>query len=158
QIDWAIWACFIASILPLVFLLPLILSASKLSSDFWAQPHWSQVEEFYRNILVDFGPLFIGSLVVGTIAACVLTVKQDRQLSAPEPSFLAREIGAILGLTALPLFGVLLAELVTNAFTDRYVLPAVLGISVLLAQVMYKLLGPRYQSAVAITLFLLAYL
>ena len=155
HIDFTIWICFAASVLPLFFVMQLILSAGKISGVFWAQPHWGDVEGFYRNLLSSSTPPIVASLIIAIFAPRFLTRRQ--QLVAPQTTFPDHEMGAILGFIALPLFGVLFAELVTKAFADRYVLSAVLGMSVLFAQVMYKLLGGRVQITAGIALFLLAY-
>ena len=158
RIDFSIWACFAASVLPLLFVLQFILNAAKHLGVFWAQPHWSDLERFYVDLLALSIPPIVASLTIAILAPRFLTFGRGEELPAPEPAFPDHEIGAIFGFLALPLCGVLLAEFVTKAFTDRYVLPSVLGISVLFTQAMYKLLGSRFQIAMGIALLLLTYL
>jgi hypothetical protein len=157
QIDFAIWVCFAASVLPLFFVIQLILSAGRVSGEFWAQPQWGAVEGFYKNLLFNSAAPVVASLTIAIFAPRLLVWRQREELPAPERTFPDHEMGAILGFIALPLFGVLFAKFVTEAFADRYVLPAVLGMSVLFAQVMYKLLWTRFQITVGITLLLLGY-
>jgi hypothetical protein len=64
---------------------------------------------------------------------------------------------SIIGFIALPLAGVLLAKLVTDAFTDRYVLAAVVGLSILFAQAMHKMLRGEFRVAAMVAPFLLAW-
>ena len=158
RIDFAIWVCFAASLLPLLFVLQFILKASKLLGVFWAQPNWSDLERFYVDLLALSVPPIVASFAIAILAPRFLTFGRGEELPASEPAFLDHEIGAIFGFLALPVFGVLLAEFVTKAFTDRYVLPAALGMSILFTQAMYKLLGSRFQFATGIALLLLIYL
>lgn len=157
RIDFAIWACFAASILALLFALPLILIATKQAGVFWAQPHWGHGTAFYKDILANSIPAVVMTLTIAIIFADFLTFGRGKQLNTTESRFPDHELGAILGFIALPLFTVFLAMLVTKAFDDRYALPAVLGLSVLFAQAMHKLLGDRHQVATAIALILLIF-
>ena len=158
RIDFAIWACLAASVLPLFFVLPLIQTAARLAGVFWAQPHWGDAIKFYRQLLFISLPPLIASLTIAVVVPRFLTFGRGEELPTPKPTFPDHEITAILGFLALPLCGVLLAEFVTKAFTDRYVLSAVLGISVIFAQTMNKLLQGRFQIATGISVLLLAYL
>jgi hypothetical protein len=154
RVDLGIWACFAASPLPLAFATPFILSGVKLVGTFWGQPHWSDVGHFYIDLLANSAPLIVASLLIAIVVPYFL---QSQEPSTLEQNFPSHEIGAVLGLIALPFFAVLLAKFVTKAFTDRYVLSAVLGISVLFAQAMHKLLGSRFRIATGIALLFLAY-
>lgn len=156
RIDFAIWACFATSVLPLLFVLQLVLEAAKLAGTFWAPPRWGEAARFYIDLLAISVPPLIASLAIAIVAPRFMTFGREG-LPAVQPNFPDHELGAIFGFLALPICGVLLAEFVTKAFTARYVLSGVIGISVLFAQAMHKLLAGRFQIAMGIALLLLAY-
>jgi hypothetical protein len=156
--DFIIWACFTASLLPLLFVPQLILSTAKNVGAFWAPPHWSNLGGFYNHLLDKTGAPVVAVLVTAMTIPRFLTLGRGEELQARKGDFSSDEIAAILGFIALPLFGLLLAEFVTKAFTDRYVLSAVLGISILFVQALHRLLGERVHIAIGIALLLLAYL
>ena len=156
RIDIAIWICFAASILPFLFALRLILNAVQLSGVFWAQPHWSDAVNFFASLNLSVPPL-IAALTIAIIAPRFFKSKQDGGPPAREAAFLNYEVGAILGFVSLPVWGLLLAEFITKAFVDRYVLSTVLGISLIVTDAIHKLLGGRFGIAVAIAVLLVAY-
>jgi hypothetical protein len=157
RIDVAILACFAASLLPLFIVLQLILIALKLVGVFWAQPHWDDVERFYIHLLAPSSPALVAALSIAIMMSGSLRFGRGKEQPTAEPKFPNREIAAILGFVAMPLFGVLLGKLVTNAFVDRYVLSAVLGISILFAQATYKLFRGQFRLALGFALLLLVY-
>jgi hypothetical protein len=158
HIDFAIWGCFAAAALPLAFCVPLMLNAAKLSSGFYAQPHWHHVSNFYHILLTqtEFQLVVVVSIMVVANRFAVLASRIDP--AAPNASFPGHELAAAIGFIALPFIGFLLGKFVTRAFNDRYVLAAVVGVSILFAQASHKMLDGRRWSAGIIGLFFLAFI
>ena len=131
RIDFWIWSCFAGSTLPLFLMLPLILSGAKRSAGFWAQPDWADVALFYKNLMTTTAAPVIAAVTLGVVASRFLRQAPAMDPHSSDATFPAHELGAVIGFIALPFVGVLLAKLVTNAFTDRYVLAAAVVLSVL---------------------------
>ena len=157
RIDFGIWSCFVGSTLPLLLMLPLILSGAKLSGNFWAQPHWTDIASFYQNLIAAGIPSLVAVVTVGVVASRFWRPVPATNSFNADAAFPSHEQGAIIGFIALPLAGVLLAKLVTHAFTDRYVLAAVVGLSILFAQAMHKMLRGEFRVAAMVAPLLLAW-
>lgn len=129
EIDWLVLASFGGALIPLLAFAPLIAEAKDYSTTFWAQPTWNAAVRFYPDSLMD-RPL---GVAVGVFAAIVAwrargsLRRSDRRLARPH------ELVALVTLALLPVFGVALGKAVTGAYTDRYVLSAIIGIAILLA-------------------------
>jgi hypothetical protein len=128
-----------AGLLPLAFLRPLMSNAKALSRNFWSPPT--------PDLLILFFPWLLERLVPGLVAAAVLYVLWSEVLLSrpgyrPEPpraAFHTDELVAAVGFVALPGFALVLALTVTHAFVNRYSLPAIIGVSVLLAALTSRL-------------------
>jgi hypothetical protein len=132
RIDVWIWASLILGLLPLVLLFRLINAAREYSSHFWAKPHWSMAFNFYRDLLTPAILMFVGMLLI--LAWCLRGGSPKISPPADEDSGLrAHESAAVFGFLLIPLVGIVLAKVVTGAFADRYVMPAVIGVSVVIA-------------------------
>jgi hypothetical protein len=132
EIDWLVLASFGGGLLPLVAFAPLIAEAKDYSTTFWAQPTWHAAIRFYPDSLMDRA---LG-VVVGVFAAIVALVAW-RARGSPRRSGRrlppTHELAALVTLALLPVFGVALGKAVTGAYTDRYVVSAIIGITILLA-------------------------
>ena len=94
------------------------------------------ITQSYRSLFVDYthtSPLTQRlaaiAFVLCALALIAAIIKHRRQLPFPESVF-------ILTLAALPFFGFLLARFVTHSIEVRYVLGAIIGITILLAVVL----------------------
>ena len=132
RIDWLVLGSFCGALIPLVAFSSLIAEAKDYSTSFWAQPTWHAAIRFYPDSLMD-RPL---GVVLALFAAIVVYVvwrswraRRHAGLSLP-PS---HELAALTTLVLLPFFGVALGKLVTGAYTERYVLAAIVGITILIA-------------------------
>jgi 4-amino-4-deoxy-L-arabinose transferase-like glycosyltransferase len=132
RIDWLVLGSFCGALVPLLAFSSLIAEAKDYSTSFWAQPTWHAAIRFYPDSLMD-RPL---GVVLVVFAAIVMVVgwrswntRRRARLSLP-PS---HELAALVTLVLLPFFGVALGKLVTGAYTDRYVLSALVGIAILIA-------------------------
>ena len=132
RIDWLVLGSFGGALLPLLAFAPLIAEASGYSTTFWARPRWNKAIGFYRDSLID-RPLALLLAVFTGIGVFIAwrTWRSRRRDGLRLPP--AHEVAALVTLILLPFFGVALGKLVTDAFTARYVLSAILGITILLA-------------------------
>jgi hypothetical protein len=134
--------------------LPLIQSSRGLSVTFWAKPRWFFMASFYQNLLALTASgaifLFVGVLLLLTIYAIVCS----SVAAAPRPRAVSRipayELVAALGYLAIPGLAVLLAKLVTGAFTDRYAIAAVLGLAMIIPWGAYVILDRRATMGIAL--------
>ncbi len=129
-----LWTCIalLAGVVPLAFFWPLIKAARRYSSHFWARPHWTTPIDFYRELL---SPAALVLFAIPIVLALYLMVRSSEN-SVQEYSHYSlapHEFGAVFGLILVPIFGVVVAKTVTGAFTQRYALSAVMGVSILLA-------------------------
>jgi hypothetical protein len=122
-------------------------SARAYSSRFWAKVELARLFDSYTTLAKDsVVPLFaiLVFLLIDSrrAAARPLAASTTASASAPLPPAPGdsrvdvpwHEVIAALGFLALPLVGLLLAQLATGgAFTTRYTLPSVIGASLLLA-------------------------
>jgi hypothetical protein len=143
RVDSAVIAALCAPVIPLAVSLPLIEGARKYAHEFWTSFDLSSAPEFYvvllragvfsSSRLPEWLALGFTAVVLGGAAVIVLR----RPVAWPG------EVAAALGFIALPLAAVLVGELVTGAYTERYVLPAVLGPAILIPLALYRLAGGR---------------
>jgi Dolichyl-phosphate-mannose-protein mannosyltransferase len=132
RIDWPVLGSFCGALIPLLAFAPLIAKAKDYSTTFWAQPTWHAAIRFYPDSLMDRA---LGA-VVAIIAAIVILVlwrTWGSRRDIGERLLPSHELAALVTLALLPLFGVALGKLVTGAYTERYVLSAIVGIAILLA-------------------------
>ena len=132
--DWAMW---IALLSPAVIAIPIYIPllrvyGSQANGTGYARvfaADWSQVTKFYLFLLTPW-------LLIGLVAVVLLAI--DRIRSAPDTMGPSRwngsmlsEIGLVVGLIALPVFGVVLGKLVHGPFFARYFLSSTIGICAL---------------------------
>lgn len=154
RLDLAIWLAFCLATIPLWAFLPLIQAGRKLTTTFWAKPRWRDMIGFYHNVLSPAAVPFLAIILILAIYAIVRSsAATERKLTtvAPPPR---HEVVAAIGYLAIPGIAVVLAKFVTGAFTDRYALPAVLGLALILPWGAYHLLDRRATMGVVLALLL----
>lgn len=133
RIDLPVWlALGVGLIGPLAVFYPLIKQSHTYSTIFWSQPQWPQLQLFYSTLLTPSTLPIAASVMLSAI----FVSGRCREVPAPsasDPDIPLHEVAAACGLTVIPLMALIIAMLVTHAFTDRYALPAVLGLSLLVA-------------------------
>ena len=153
RVDWPVLAALAAPLVPLAFASPLIADARKYSGNFWTEFDLSTAPEFYAIVLRAqvFGPeripdwLAIGFVAVVLAGALIVLLRRPRQAQS--------EVAAGVAFALLPLVGVVVGELVTGAYVDRYVIAAVLGPAVLVPLALHRLAaGARGPALVATAL------
>jgi hypothetical protein len=147
RIDFAVWAAIAASLVPLLIAFPLIKSARAYSKTFWAQPSWGDIPGFYYFMLMS-AALPIAAILI--LAALYTSLFSEARPEVTEGSNHARRFGLLphevavaVGFLAIPVVAVAMAMLVTGAFTNRYALPAVLGLGMLAPFAFHPLLRGR---------------
>jgi 4-amino-4-deoxy-L-arabinose transferase-like glycosyltransferase len=131
RVDWLVVGSFGGALVPLVAFAPLIASAKDYSTSFWARPTWSAAIGFYRASLMDRAVVVVAVLAAIIAFVAWRTWGDRRRAGLPVPP--THELAALITLVLLPFFGVALGKVVTGAYTGRYALSAVLGITVLIA-------------------------
>ena len=128
RVDPAVWLAFCVATTPLLAFLPLLMAGRKLAGTFWARPRWQYMVGFYQNIL---SPAVRPAPRHRPRTGLLCPGPRRRRPGADAPGHAAaarHEVLAAVAYLALPVVAILLAKLVTGAFTDRYALPAVLGL------------------------------
>lgn len=161
RIDVGVWIALGLSLSPLLIFLPLIQRARRFAPHFWAKPHWSSMAYFYEHFLLT--PAAVPLLAVFLLAAAYTVFRRGsigEYPGTPRTAFEVpqHEMAAVVGFLLLPVVGVILAETVVGAFSSRYVLSAVIGLSIVVGWGLYGLLGGRKSVAAGLALVLLAFL
>lgn len=154
RLDFPIWVAFGFALLPLFVFMPLIEQARTYSVNFWAQPHWGSIPEFYYFLLIPALAPIVAVLMLAAGYSMTSSSGVAKYHQGLPPKLLLHEVAAAFGFIAIPFVAVALALLVTGAFTYRYALPAVIGFSILLPFATARLLDGRAVSAVALMIAL----
>lgn len=141
KVDWPIWIAFVFTGLPVILFFRTLQSARGYSSHFWAFPAWSDALFFYPSELT-LGPVAL----LGTLGAAVafgLAVGVDKEARADgvdrQPALNFWQAISICSLTALPILVMFVAKFITHGFTARYAISAIVGITVLLSYLLYRI-------------------
>jgi Dolichyl-phosphate-mannose-protein mannosyltransferase len=143
RLDPPVWVAFGFAMTPLLLFLPLIQAAKTYSAHFSGQPHWGEILDCYYWLLTPALLPLVGLLILSAVYSTTHAVSPNSQNEEPRSAPAFYEVTAALGFTAIPVVAVILAMLVTGAFTVRYVLPSVIGFSILFAFAAYRLLDGR---------------
>ncbi len=129
RFDWAMYFAIVFPLFTLALSLPVIRAASNYSSHFWAKPSWTSLVSFYSNLLIPAG---LALMLFTLVAGLAVYLRSDR---GPEQIWIPRarphEFGIALGFVLLPTVAICLAKFVTGAFTSRYAIYSVIGLSIL---------------------------
>ena len=159
RVDVGVWLALVLSLSPLLAFLPLIESARKFAPHFWSKPHWSTIVFFYDYFLLTPSAIPLLAILIAVVAARVFLRSEE---SSDEASILdrvpAHEMVAVLGFLLIPAVGIVLAKTAVGAFSDRYALPAVIGLCIAGAWGLYSLLEGRQAAAVGLGLLLCLFL
>lgn len=139
---------------PLLLFAPLILVARSYSRTFWAKPQWTSALGFYNMLLVPTPLVLLALLVLLAILYRLDFGEGKRTPSSSSYSSPVHEIAAVCAFLVIPAIGVILAKFVTGAFTFRYALPAVIGLSVVIAWSSLRLARGRSYVGTVVALIL----
>ena len=147
RLDLLCWVGMATSLVPLLLLWPLIQSARSYSTAFWSQPSWGNLPGFYYFMLMSAVLPLTAILILAALYTVILPDKSSDDALATNTIFrvgLTRpELAVAIGFLAIPFVAVAMAMFVTGAFTDRYALPAVLGLGILMPFAFHPLLRGR---------------
>ncbi len=155
KLDIKVTAACILGFVPLLLFRPLIHAARAYSGAFWAKPQWSNALGFY-NMLLAPAPLALLTLLVLLAVLLRVNGRDDERGRYTDPHrFPVHEIAAICAFLFVPAMGVILAKFVTGAYTFRYALPAVIGLSIVVAWSSLRLARDRSVVGMVIAVTLL---
>jgi hypothetical protein len=156
RVDIRVWSALAFAVLPLLVILPLIEASRQSGESFWAPPRVRTMIDLYKNLLRPaVAVLLVALLYMGLHRWQSVRIGQPhlaRTMIFPMP---LHEVVAAVGFALLPAIGLVLAILVTGAFTDRYFIPAVLGLAILLALTTFYVSAGRSSVAMLIAVLLL---
>ena len=157
RVDAPLWAAFGLAVTPLLLHLPLIKQARLYSGTFWAPPLWLGIPDFYYNMLASAvlplaAMLFLAGIYPAIFPSITPTQNQAAQSQATSFAPPIHEVMAAFGFVLIPVICVVLAKLVTGAFTDRYAIPAIIGFSILVAFIAAKLFDNTALTAAALVI------
>lgn len=143
RLDLPIWVALGSAMIPLFLFLPLIHGAQTHSAHYTGQPHLGEILDFYYWLLAPALLPLVAVLMLSAVysTAHAISPNSQNQEARSAPAFY--EVTAALGFTAIPVVAFILAMLVTGAWIVRYVLPSVIGFSILFAFAVYRLLEGR---------------
>jgi hypothetical protein len=137
KLDIPVWLAFGGALIPLAAFARTILSASSYSKHFWAVPHVFLAVDWYVTTL--------GYAIFVPAGAFALIILFRAAEPSPRSAIGSRihpwDSTAILLLALLPVFGVVIAELVTHAYTERYMIAACVGVCILLILGVRRVIG-----------------
>jgi hypothetical protein len=140
RVDWPVWTAIGAGALPLALLWPLIAAARTFPGTFWAPAAWDAVQPTYLALVLPLKTPLLLAMVVLPFYPEQGQGRTDFQ-SVPQSGVngpLLHEMAAAFGFATLPTLAVVLGKWVTGVFTFRYILPVVVGLSLLVAFVSYR--------------------
>jgi hypothetical protein len=148
QADPSIWIAFAAPAIPLLAFLPLLRASSS-----YAEKHGLLNSEFdYFSFLLSKGHAL---LLVLLLAIAVYTALRDcKPIELPRSigsAFPLHEVAAIVGCILLPIVAFVLTRMIGLPFANRYVLSAVIGVSVLVALAIDILPQPEVVAILVLT-------
>jgi hypothetical protein len=134
RLDLPMAAALAAGLAPLLLYYPVVQQArAVLASGFWAKPKWESVAVFYQKLLeADLLPC-VAVLLFLAIYPKIRATAPDRDTDEPSTAPPIEEVVLAVAFAVLPFFGIALAKLFTGAFSERYVIPAVIGLALAFA-------------------------
>jgi 4-amino-4-deoxy-L-arabinose transferase-like glycosyltransferase len=145
RIRWGVWIALACGVVPLAIFWPLLAELKQYyGAHFWSGASLSGLIHIYGAFFMSsppFGAAIAAAALLGMIGLIVL-LAQNPEGAAVRTTTPANEYVLVLALVGLPAIGFLVAKLTHSGMTERYVLAAVLGIS-LAAGCIFPLLDRR---------------
>jgi hypothetical protein len=152
-----VWLSLLASIVPGAISVPLLMSLKRIYGDhFWARADFMLIPKSYSAYLrVDT----VWGVAIAVVAFLVVlgSMIEGRgagpgEYGATSPS----EDVLVMGFIILPAFAVVIAKLTHGGATDRYYLPAILGIAAALGYVLGRVRAPQLNLVAALIVIAVA--
>jgi hypothetical protein len=141
RIDLPVWLVFgLSAAIPLLLFLPLMRQARAMSNGFWSAPHLRLLHSSFSFMLTPALIALIPALILLAVYLIICPRPPDRE---PQRSLLSYELAAVIGFILIPVVTFIIAKLVTNAYHERYTIPTVIGLDILLALAAYHLPNGR---------------
>jgi 4-amino-4-deoxy-L-arabinose transferase-like glycosyltransferase len=136
QIDWPVWLTLLLAALTVIPLLPLAARCTSLSKSFWSKP---DLFNFLQSTFLYAAQVFLAliAFVISIFVKYVKTNDNPSRSANPENKVNhlppGHEVVAAVALALIPVLVLPIAVFVTNAFTYRYFVSAVIGAIIVLA-------------------------
>lgn len=143
ELDRGVVVALFAPLVPFAVSIPLLQEARQYRGAFWTEFDLGSAPEFFVFLLraevfsSSRIPTWLGLAFSGVVIGASLVVLLRRERVAQV------EIGAAVGFLLLPLVGVLVGDLVTGAYVERYVLSAAIGPALLVPLALHRIAGGR---------------
>jgi len=137
RLDLPILITFLVALAPLVVLFPLIRAGHSWTATFWAKPNLGSIMEFYRAALSPSELLLFA--VPLALVVQVLINSEIVGASAGRSLISLSGLVTIVGFALLPVVAVILGKTITHAYTSRYVLIAIIGLTSVLVWALSRL-------------------
>jgi 4-amino-4-deoxy-L-arabinose transferase-like glycosyltransferase len=132
QIRWRVWIALACGVVPLAVFWPLLAKLKQYYGEhFWSGASLSGLIHIYGAFFMSsppFGAAIAAAALLGMMGLIVL-LALNPESAAAQTTTPAREYVLVVALVGLPAIGFLVAKLTHSGMTERYVLPAVVGIS-----------------------------
>ena len=131
QIRWPVWIAFSLGVAPMALFWPFLVALKhNFGAHFWAGASLSGLAFIYATIFMTSPPwgAALAAAAVLAMVGLVVFALNSKAVAAPNGAP-ADEYVLVLALLGLPFIGYVAAKLTHSGMTERYVLAAVLGIS-----------------------------
>jgi hypothetical protein len=129
RIDTTLWAVVIGSMLALLPLIRLIRVAALQAPTFWSRPSLDDIGATYTFLFGGFARSPLGGIVAALAIAAAVVSWRQRETSRTKP-LPPHELAAAIACLLIPVFGVVLALLLTGAYIPRYGMTTVIAVCV----------------------------
>jgi hypothetical protein len=134
RIDVLMGIALCAGLIPMAFYGPLIRNAKAVSGVFFSRPGGTASLLFYSWLLATSLPALVGAFAGLAADAALAAQRTDRSRLERGHFPPLEEVALALGFAGMPIFTMILSRLAAGgAFSERYALPAVIGLGVLVA-------------------------
>jgi len=147
KLDWPVWIALVVGAVPLPFFLPLVRGGMAAHKDpfVWNKPGLDFLWDTYGELL-SYAALPVLLLIAWMF---VRSVRNSLRKSEPRNNGIPDwEIAAGLALCALPILAFVLALAWVGMVSPRYVMPTIIGFSIVLAYTAHSIAGARRATAV----------
>lgn len=159
RVEPGVWIAFGCSLIPLTVFLPLIRAAHSYAGTFWAKPTWKNFGTFYDFLLSSASLPALLVLVLLAFYSLKLSNPESKLNESENPNVKPYEFAVILTFVAFPFIGLIVGKFLLGVYADRYVLPTVIGISMLLGLTSYRFTRqPAIVSIILIAVFFCSFL